>query len=353
MTETSTQPLSQRTTAAAGTILPPVVAGISPLPELLSHFLKLWTIKLVVSVALAIDRFLHPPSASIQPTLVRAYPCRPMLRNRFFYPPNWEGGSKHKLPVYLDIHGGGFAFGQPDFDDEFCTSWAKRTGMLVVSLDYRKAPIHRFPTPVRDIAAVADAVLNDATLPIDHSRVVIGGFSAGGTLALSASQLPELKGRVKAAIPYYPAVDWTTHPSEKFRLRLATERSTDSLEKWGPCMSWGYIPYWQDRRDPVLSPMYANADDLPPWIMMVCAEHDILTREARVLITRLAGITELHGEEVRHFERGTYKWNLVDGVSHSFTHEQGRGPRGRERRLLKKEEVYAIAHKWLMEGPLA
>ena len=118
-------------------------------------------------------------------------------------------------------------------------------------------------------------------------------------------------------------------------------------------MSWGYIPYWQDRRDPVLSPMYADAEDLPPWIMMVCAEHDILTREARVLITRLAGITELHGEEVRHFERGTYKWNLVDGVSHSFTHEQGRGPRGRERRLLKKEEAYATAHKWLMEGPLA
>ena len=244
-----------------------------PLVELITHFIRLWTIKLLVQALLLVHRWWHPAAAASQPHLIKSYPCRPMLRNRIFYPPNWRAGDANKLPLYLDIHGGGFAFGDPALDDEFCSAWAKRTGFLVVSLDYRKAPLHRYPTPVLDISAVACAVIDDDSLPVDKSRVVIGGFSAGGTLALSASQLPGLKGVVKAAIPFYPAIDWSTHPRDKFLRRLYQGRSTDSLERAGPCMSWGYVPSNQDRRDPVLSPIFARREDLPKWIMMVAPQH--------------------------------------------------------------------------------
>jgi acetyl esterase/lipase len=54
--------------------------------------------------------------------------------------------------------------------------------------------------PTYEIGAIAQAVINDDKLPIDKSRVAIGGFSTGGNLATSAAQLPLLRGKIKAAV---------------------------------------------------------------------------------------------------------------------------------------------------------
>ena len=89
--------------------------------------------------------------------------------------------------------------------------------MLVVSLSYRKSPTYRFPVPVYDAAAVARAVVDDESLPVDKSKIVIGGFSAGGTIALSVCQLPELIGLITAVVPFYPVVDFSVSTPEKFR----------------------------------------------------------------------------------------------------------------------------------------
>jgi acetyl esterase/lipase len=104
------------------------------------------------------------------------------------------------LPLYIDIHGG-FAFGKPAYDDEFCTFLSRKFSFLVISVQYSLSPLATFPRLVEDVIAVVEAILNDDSLPIDHSRVAIGGFSAGGNLALSASQSPSLQGKIKAAIP--------------------------------------------------------------------------------------------------------------------------------------------------------
>jgi len=218
--------------------LTPVAMGPSPFFERLRFFLHLWSIKILTSVWTKFLKTFRPGPPSTQPTIVKRYDCRPTLEHRIFFPPSWQTGSL--IPLYLDIHGGGFAFLEPFYDDEFCTAWAKRTGMLVVSLDYRKSPTYRFPIPVHDIATVARAVIADDSLPVDKSKVVMGGFSAGGTLALSACQLPELKGLIKAVIPFYPVVDWSVPTGEKFRLRLYRERNTDSLAGIGQALSWGY-----------------------------------------------------------------------------------------------------------------
>lgn len=88
------------------------------------------------------------------------------------------------LPVLLYLHGGGFTIGSPDTHDSLCRQLALRSGAAVVSLDYRLAPEHRFPTAVDDTWAAMTWLARDAhTLGLDGERLAIGGDSAGGTLA--------------------------------------------------------------------------------------------------------------------------------------------------------------------------
>jgi acetyl esterase/lipase len=321
-----------------------------PYSHRLNCFIRLWFFKLVVCIVFVIHRLFYPQPAAFRPTFVKRYPCRPTLRNRIFFPPGYRPGEL--LPLYLNIHGGGFAVCDPQHDDEFCTSWAKRTGMLIVSLDYRKAPLHPFPTPVYDIAAVTNAVLDDDALPIDKSKIVIGGFSAGGNLALCASQLPGLKGSIKAALVFYPIVDWSVPPEGKLAMRPYEGGPRDSLADSAAWFDWGYVPIGQNRRDPLLSPYHARKEDLPPWIHIIGAQWDMLRLESQEMIHKLADHQHVEDQEAA-FEKGTYKWTLASGLPHGFTHHFGLKPTKRAKREQKCQEIYTDAHEWLKRGPLA
>ncbi|KAI1109678.1 Alpha/Beta hydrolase protein [Nemania sp. NC0429] len=320
-----------------------------PFPHRLNCFIKLWALKIIASVVFAIDRLLYPRPLSLCPTLVKTYSCRPALHTRVFYPPGYKAGDV--VPLYLNIHGGAFAICDARQDDDFCIMWAKRTGMLVVSLNYSKAPLHPFPAAVHDIAAVAGAVLADACLPIDKNRVVIGGFSAGGNLALCASQLPSLKGRVRAALVFYPIVDWSHPPDEKLNRRPYKGGPQESLEYSSYWFDWGYVSPGQNRCDPLLSPCYAKKEDLPPWIYVIGAEWDLLRLESQKMINQLAGRGELENQE-DDFEVGTYKWTLARGCCHGFTHHFGYKPEKKQKRELKCQPIYEEAIKWLEKAML-
>lgn len=336
------------------TLAAPKDGDIPPLPKVrlpflhrLNCFIRLWCLKALATIYYAVERFLHPPPASIRPTLLKRYPCRPALQTRIFYPPGYQTGTL--LPVYLSIHGGGFAFGDPQQDDEFCTMWAKRTGMLVVSLDYSKAPLHPFPVGVFDVGALAEAVLMDASLPIDKARIAMGGFSAGGNLALCASQLPGLQGTVKAVLSFYPIVDWGHDPSEKLRRRPYKGGPKESLEAMSWWLDWGYVPAGQNRHDTLLSPCYARKQDLPPWIYVIGAQWDMLRLESQKMIHALAGLAEKESQE-EDFELGTYKWTLAWGCKHGFTHSLGSNLPRRARRERKCKPIYDEAVKWMAKA---
>lgn len=325
--------------------------GTPPLPKIrlpfshrLNCFIRLWIFKFLASLFFAVDRFLHPPPLSLRPTLIKHYPCRPRLQTRIFFPPDYEPGKL--LMLYLNVHGGGFALCDPQNDDEFCVMWAKRTGMLIVSLDYSKAPLHPYPTAVYDIAALANSVLADSSLPIEKSKVVIGGFSAGGNLALCASQLPGLKGEIKAALTFYPIVDWSHPPGEKLSMRPYKGGPKDSLEFSSYWFDWGYVSPGQNRRDPLLSPCYAKREDLRPWIYIIGAQWDMLRLESQEMIHKLAGLKGKEDHE-QDFESGTYKWTLARGCSHGFTHHFGHKAAKREKREQKCKPIYDEAHQWL------
>lgn len=329
---------------------PPLMKVLLPFPHRLNCFIRLWLFKLIAFVFFAFHRTFYPSAAATRPTLLKRYPCRPSLEHRVFFPPTYKAGDS--LALYLDVHGGGFALCDPQTDDQFCASWAQRTGMLVVSLNYRKAPLHYFPEPVYDIAAVARGVIDDEALPIDRMKIVIGGFSAGANLALGASQLPELSGLIKAAVIFYPIVDFS-HPQDyKLKMRPYRDGPKDNLADSGYWFDWGYVAAGQNRRDPLLSPYYAKKGHLPQWISVVAAQYDMLCLEAQEWIHRLAGQQHRENQEVP-FEEGTYKWTLAWGVKHGFTHHTGGDKAKRQARDRKCQLIYAEINDWLKSGPFS
>ena len=93
-------------------------------------------------------------------------------------------GATSGRPVLLFLHGGGFAIGSIATHDTMCRELARLSGCAVVSLDYRLAPEHTFPTAVDDAwDGLQWLHAQGATLGLDPSRVAVGGDSAGGTLA--------------------------------------------------------------------------------------------------------------------------------------------------------------------------
>lgn len=114
------------------------------------------------------------------------------------------------LPVLVFFHGGGFVIGSLDSHDSPCRLIANEARCLVVSVDYRLAPEHRFPAAVEDcLAAVGWVARNAAEINADPTRIAVGGDSAGGNLsAVVAQQLRDAGGpKIVFQLLIYPATD--------------------------------------------------------------------------------------------------------------------------------------------------
>ena len=105
------------------------------------------------------------------------------LRLRVYVPENPSGAG------LLWIHGGGLVLGAAAMDDRLCGETARETGATIVSVDYRLAPKHPFPTPLDDCATGFEWMLSHAAeVGLDTTRIAVGGQSAGGGLAASLVQ---------------------------------------------------------------------------------------------------------------------------------------------------------------------
>lgn len=120
-------------------------------------------------------------------------------------------------PALVFFHGGGWVIGDLDSHDVVCRQLAIEGALIVISVDYRLAPEHKFPAAIEDaIAATTWVAANARELGIDASRLSIGGDSAGGNLAAVVALAardgdgPALAGQVLI----YPATDFAmTHGS--------------------------------------------------------------------------------------------------------------------------------------------
>lgn len=119
-------------------------------------------------------------------------------------------------PCLIFFHGGGWVIGNLDSHDVACRTLADEGQLIVISVDYRLAPEHKFPAAVEDaIAATEWVAANARPLGIDASRIVVGGDSAGGNLsAVVALHARDAGPKLAAQVLIYPATDFAmTHPS--------------------------------------------------------------------------------------------------------------------------------------------
>jgi acetyl esterase/lipase len=113
-------------------------------------------------------------------------------------------------PVLLWLHGGGLIIGSPELSDRSVFRLINELGIMIVSVDYRLAPRHPFPTPLDDCHVALKWVhANAEILGIDPNRIAIGGESAGGGLTASLVQLAHDQGAIHAVFQLliYPMLD--------------------------------------------------------------------------------------------------------------------------------------------------
>src|SRR5215471_17716196 len=122
------------------------------------------------------------------------------------------------FPVLVFFHGGGWVICNLDTHDALCRSLTNSSACVVVSVDYRLAPEHRFPAAPGDCYAATRWVANHRTaLNIDATRIAVGGDSAGGNLAAVVAQMARDKGgpALVFQLLIYPATDFTARTLSK------------------------------------------------------------------------------------------------------------------------------------------
>ncbi|THV82641.1 hypothetical protein D6D29_04495, partial [Aureobasidium pullulans] len=151
----------------------PATSPPRPLLTRLHLWLRLWTLKLTIRILLSTVRFFKIKGYGVlQPTYRKTYPIGARLMNEVWIPSSWKPGQS--LPLYIDIHGGGFALGDPFHDDGWCNYLAEKQNICVVSCDYRKSPGYYFPTQTNDLVEIITSILDDETLPVDKSKICLG-----------------------------------------------------------------------------------------------------------------------------------------------------------------------------------
>ncbi|WJR75164.1 alpha/beta hydrolase [Bradyrhizobium sp. NP1] len=157
-----------------------------------------------------------PELKSVEPlSIPAAHGAIPARR----YIPNKLRQTNGLAPCLVFFHGGGWVIGDLETHDVACRKLADEAEMIVIAVDYRLAPEHKFPAAVDDaITAVKWIAANASALGIDATRLVVGGDSAGGNLAAVVALAardgdgPKLAGQVLV----YPATDFSRkHPSHR------------------------------------------------------------------------------------------------------------------------------------------
>ncbi len=154
-----------------------------------------------------------PPIASVEPVAITgpagSIPAR-------LYKPLKLRQADGLSPCLVFFHGGGWVIGDLDSHDVVCRTLADEGQLIVISVDYRLAPEHRFPAAVDDAIAATEWVSNNAlSLGIDTARLLVGGDSAGGNLAaVVAIHARDAGPKIAGQVLIYPATDFAmTHPS--------------------------------------------------------------------------------------------------------------------------------------------
>ncbi|MEN0108355.1 MAG: alpha/beta hydrolase fold domain-containing protein [Pseudomonas sp.] len=194
-------------------------------------------------------------------------------------PCEWQRPEQDSQQVLLYLHGGAYLIGAPATHRAITSHLAKRGKLAVCALDYRLAPEHPFPAALDDALAAYQALLAQG---YRSEQIVVGGDSAGGNLALGlalklkAGNLPQ----PAALVCFSPLTDASLS-------QLHQPPAGDPLLnlKWIEQAGGLFCPAHVDRRDPFLSPVYADLAGLPPLLIQV-GEDEVLLNDSLRLAER-------------------------------------------------------------------
>lgn len=239
-------------------------------------------------------------------------------------------------PMIINMHGGGYVKGYRGRDIVFSQNLAWHTGCLVADIDYKTAPEKKYPYAFNECYAVAKYFsAHAAEYNVDPSRIILSGFSAGGTLALAVAMLAKKQDEIHPAliIAGYPPIDLVTDPVAK--IPAGSDLDPQYAARGRMYNAW-YCD--EERRGEIYaSPLYATREDLqglPPVLLLTGGKDDLGPEgnvlashliEANVPVTARCFPTAKHGFVVRraqeYLEAEAMIFSAVEQVKHPLVPE--------------------------------
>jgi len=218
----------------------------------------------------------------------------------------YRPGAARPLPALLYFHGGGWVLGNLDSHDRIMRLLAEKSGAIVIGVDYRLAPEHKFPACYDDaLAAIGHVARQGAAWGVDPARLAVGGDSAGANLAVATclGLAPAARAAVRLQLLYYGAFGLLDSASQR---RFSGEGEGLTRADMARYRAWlSRSP--GDLQDPRFDNLSADLAGLPP-AFIAAAELDPLLDDSRTLAALLgeAGV----GNELI----------VYPGVLHGFLH---------------------------------
>ena len=189
--------------------------------------------------------------------------------------------------VLMFFHGGGYCSGSILSHRRMVTEAGRAAGTRTLAVAYRLAPEHPFPAAYDDARTAWEFLRNEG---VPASQIAIGGDSAGAGLALA------LIGQLRDAHEELPACAWLVSPWTDLTMSGATLTTKDTVDPivhrtYLNELANAYVPRTMDRKDPRVSPLYADLKGLPPILIQVGSNETLLDDASR--FARAAGSADV------------------------------------------------------------
>jgi len=179
--------------------------------------------------------------------------------------------------VLMFFHGGGYCSGSIVSHRRLVTEAGRAAGVRTLAIGYRLAPEYAFPAAYDDVLT-AWRFLRDQNIPAAH--VAVGGDSAGGGLTVA------LTNRLRDAHEELPGCAWLISPWTDLTMSGSTVVTKDAVDplihkKYLNELADAYLPAGIDRKDPRVSPLYADLKGFPPTLIQVGSAETLLDDATR------------------------------------------------------------------------